>query len=100
MNTHRQTSDISGSARVEFLLSGAAYVHITSMPRKLQEFGVDHSSLCYTTTRRLDRRSGGAYLRGGDTHGAINRLYDDVLAFEMSLGGIFEWVLHVGDFGI
>jgi hypothetical protein len=36
----------------------------------------------------------------GDIHGAINRFYDDVLAFEMCLGGTFEWVLHVGDFGI
>ena len=36
----------------------------------------------------------------GDIHGAINRFYDDVLAFEMSLGVTFEWVLHVGDFGI
>lgn len=36
----------------------------------------------------------------GDIHGAINRFYDDVLAFEISLGVTFEWVLHVGDFGI
>ena len=26
--------------------------------------------------------------------------YDDVLAFETSLGKRFDWVLHVGDFGI
>ena len=36
----------------------------------------------------------------GDTHGAIDRLYDEVLAFEESLGVRFAWVLHVGDFGI
>ncbi len=36
----------------------------------------------------------------GDIHGAIGRLYDDVLAFETSLGVRFDWVLHVGDFGI
>ncbi len=36
----------------------------------------------------------------GDIHGAIGRLYDDVLAFESALGSRFEWVLHVGDFGV
>ena len=36
----------------------------------------------------------------GDTHGALDRLYDDVLAFEAALGVRFEWVLHVGDFGV
>ena len=36
----------------------------------------------------------------GDIHGAIDRLYDEVLAFEESLGVRFAWVLHVGDFGI
>ena len=36
----------------------------------------------------------------GDIHGAINRFYDDVLTFEISLGATFDWVLHVGDFGI
>lgn len=36
----------------------------------------------------------------GDIHGAINRFYDDVLTFEISLGAAFDWVLHVGDFGI
>jgi len=36
----------------------------------------------------------------GHTHGAIDRLYDEVLAFEESLGLRFSWVLHVGDFGI
>ena len=36
----------------------------------------------------------------GDIHGAIGRLYDDVLAFENALGRRFEWVLHVGDFGV
>lgn len=36
----------------------------------------------------------------GDIHGAINRFYDDVLTFEISLGAAFDWVLQVGDFGI
>jgi len=36
----------------------------------------------------------------GDIHGAIDRLYQEVLAFEESLGAHFAWVLHVGDFGI
>ena len=27
----------------------------------------------------------------GDIHGAIGRLYDDVLAFEAALGARFEW---------
>lgn len=36
----------------------------------------------------------------GDIHGAINRFYDDVLAFETSIGATFDWILHVGDFGI
>lgn len=36
----------------------------------------------------------------GDTHGLLDRLYGDVLAFEDSLGVRFAWVLHVGDFGI
>jgi len=36
----------------------------------------------------------------GDIHGAMNRLYDDVLAFEASLGVRFDYVLHVGDFGV
>jgi predicted phosphodiesterase len=36
----------------------------------------------------------------GDIHGAMNRLYQDVLAFEASLGVRFDYVLHVGDFGI
>lgn len=36
----------------------------------------------------------------GDIHGAMEHLYDDVLAFEASLGVRFDWVLHVGDFGI
>ena len=36
----------------------------------------------------------------GDIHGALSRLYDDVTAFEASLGIRFDWVLHVGDFGI
>jgi len=36
----------------------------------------------------------------GDVHGAIERLYDDVLAFEAALSARFDWVLHVGEFGI
>ena len=36
----------------------------------------------------------------GDIHGALDRMYDDVLAFEESLDVRFEWVLHVGDFGV
>ena len=36
----------------------------------------------------------------GDIHGAIDRFYDDVLAFEAALGVRFQWVLHVGAFGI
>jgi len=34
----------------------------------------------------------------GDIHGAMDRLYDDVLAFEEALGVRFDCVLHVGDF--
>jgi predicted phosphodiesterase len=36
----------------------------------------------------------------GDIHGALNRLYEDVLAFEEALGVRFDYVLHVGDFGV
>jgi predicted phosphodiesterase len=36
----------------------------------------------------------------GDIHGAMDRMYEDVLAFETALGVRFEWVLHVGDFGV
>lgn len=36
----------------------------------------------------------------GDIHGAIDRMYDDILAFEAVLGMRFAWILHVGDFGI
>lgn len=36
----------------------------------------------------------------GDIHGALNRFYDGVLAFEESLEVAFDWVLHVGDFGV
>lgn len=36
----------------------------------------------------------------GDIHGAMDRLYDDILAFEESLGVHFDYVLHVGDFGV
>jgi len=36
----------------------------------------------------------------GDIHGAIERLYEEVLAFEADLSARFDWLLHVGDFGI
>ena len=36
----------------------------------------------------------------GDIHGAINRMYDEILVFEGTLGMRFDYVLHVGDFGI
>jgi hypothetical protein len=36
----------------------------------------------------------------GAIHGALDRLFEDVLTFEESLGVRFEWVLHVGDFGM
>lgn len=36
----------------------------------------------------------------GDIHGAIDRMYEDILTFEATLGERFDWVLHVGDFGI
>jgi predicted phosphodiesterase len=36
----------------------------------------------------------------GDIHGAFDRMYEDVLAFETALGVRFEWVLHVGDLGV
>jgi len=36
----------------------------------------------------------------GDIHGALDRFYADVLAFEAKLGVRFDRVLQVGDFGI
>lgn len=36
----------------------------------------------------------------GDIHGAMDRLYQDVLAFEASLSVRFDYLLHVGDFGV
>jgi hypothetical protein len=36
----------------------------------------------------------------GDSHGAIERLYSDIVDFEESLGVRFDYILHVGDFGI
>jgi predicted phosphodiesterase len=36
----------------------------------------------------------------GDIHGALDRLYADVLALEQTLAVRFDWVLHVGDFGV
>lgn len=45
---------------------------------------------------------GGALIicAAGDSHGALDRLYADVLAFEAALGMPFDHVLHVGDFGV
>jgi hypothetical protein len=40
------------------------------------------------------------YCAAGDIHGALDRFYADVLAFEAELGETFAQVLHVGDFGI
>jgi len=36
----------------------------------------------------------------GDVHGALDRLYADVLGFETALGVRFDWVLQVGDLGV
>jgi predicted phosphodiesterase len=36
----------------------------------------------------------------GDIHGALDRMYGDILAFEAALSVRFDWVLHVGDFGV
>lgn len=36
----------------------------------------------------------------GDTHGAFDWLYEDVLAFEVALNVHFAWILHVGDLGV
>ncbi len=36
----------------------------------------------------------------GDIHGAMDRMYADVLVFEQHLECRFDWILHVGDFGI
>ena len=33
---------------------------------------------------------------GGDIHGALDRFYENLLAFEAALGVRFEVVLHVG----
>ena len=53
------------------------------------------------TVRSLDWRGRAVLIcAAGDIHGAISRFYDDVLSFEISLGVTFDWVLHVGDFGI
>jgi predicted phosphodiesterase len=35
-----------------------------------------------------------------DIHAAMDRVYDDLLAFEESLNVRFDYVLHVGDFGV
>jgi hypothetical protein len=36
----------------------------------------------------------------GDIHGAMDRLYQDVFKFEAAFGVRFDYILHVGDFGI
>lgn len=36
----------------------------------------------------------------GDIHGSMERFCDDLPAFETALSARFDWVLHVGDFGI
>ncbi len=36
----------------------------------------------------------------GDIHGTLDRMYAGVLAFEVALGVRFDWLLHVGDFGV
>ncbi len=36
----------------------------------------------------------------GDIHGGIDRMYAGVLALEAALNVRFDWVLHVGDFGV
>jgi hypothetical protein len=36
----------------------------------------------------------------GDSHGALDRLFAGIVAFEQSLAVSFDWVLHVGDLGI
>jgi uncharacterized protein YeaO (DUF488 family) len=40
------------------------------------------------------------FCAAGDIHGALDRLYEDVLAFEATLAVRFAWALHVGDFGV
>jgi hypothetical protein len=40
------------------------------------------------------------FCAAGDIHGALDQLYRDVLDFEQSLAIQFDWVLHVGDFGV
>jgi hypothetical protein len=36
----------------------------------------------------------------GDIHGGLDRMYGQLLAFEVALGVRTPWLLHVGDFGI
>jgi hypothetical protein len=36
----------------------------------------------------------------GDIHGALDRMFTDVLAFETALSVCFDWVLNVGDLGV
>jgi len=36
----------------------------------------------------------------GDIHGALDQMYEGALTFEAALGVRFDWLLHVGDFGV
>ena len=40
------------------------------------------------------------FCAAGDCHGALDRLYSEVLAFEEALRVRFAWVLQVGDLGV
>lgn len=66
-----------------------------------RECGIDHLSFVVYVCQTPGAEGRAVLIcAAGDIHGAINRLYEDVLAFELSLGAAFDWVLHVGDFGI
>jgi predicted phosphodiesterase len=36
----------------------------------------------------------------GDIHGALDRMFEDILVFEIARSMRFDWILHVGDFGL
>jgi predicted phosphodiesterase len=36
----------------------------------------------------------------GDIHGALDRMFTDISAFEIALSVRFDWVLHIGDLGL
>src|SRR5579871_3198557 len=76
-----QFAGLFRSFPVDDHMSGVVYVHRLEM---VMEFGATSVLIC----------------AAGDIHGAMDRLYVDVLAFEAALGSRFDWVLHVGDFGI